>query len=294
MYRDDSNVRNHLATQMWNDISTSFTSVNMYSEYVEVFINGEYVGLYIFTEPVNRKNLNLSGSTENNTSVVIKSSDWALPSVFKYQNLIDDSYAGYELKYPNNEELFNVSWNSLLSKLSRYYPLKQKNNYDTIKNIFNMENYTSLALFNSFIDNEDNGLVKNNYFYQKSLNDEIYIHPWDMEYSMGLSYSERVSMRYEKTLDDYKQVSFDINHTNSSRITEDIINKYWEYRKTVFSKEYIDNYLNDYKELLTKGAAKRDSALWTGYDIETEIEDVRTWLYNRIEVYDNYIKGLEK
>lgn len=293
MYRDNSKVRNFLATQIWNDIAKEFTNVNVCSEYVEVFINGKYNGLYVFTEPVNRRNLNLNKSSQNDTSVVLKSSAWYLPEFYEHYNLIDDVYEGYELKYPNNEELFNVSWNSILTKLSKYYPLKTKNNYSTINNIFNLENYMNLVLYNSFIDNEDNGMVKNNYFYQKTLNDKIYIQPWDMEYSMGLSYSETTPAGYDKTLDDYKNISFDINHPNSKRITESLISKYWKFRKTVFSEQYLDNLLDEYKEILNKGSAKRDSEIWLEYNIEEEIEDVRTWLHNRIEVYDNYVKGLE-
>lgn len=292
MYRDNSKVRNMLATAIWNDIAKSFTNVNVYSEYVEVFINGKYIGLYVFTEPVNRRNLNLNKSSQNNTSVVLKSSNWILPDFSSYYYLTDDVYEGYELKYPNDEELFNVSWNSILSKLSKYYISKTNSNYSTIDNIFDIENYMNLVLYNSFIDNEDNGVVKNNYFYQKSLNDKIYIHPWDMEYSMGLSFSATAPAGYEKTLDDYERVTFDINHPNSKRITERLINKYWEFRKNVFSEEYLDNYLDIYKEKLNKGAAERDSEIWLEYNIEDEINDVKTWLHNRIEVYDNYVKGL--
>lgn len=293
MYRDNSKVRNMLATNIWNDIAKSFTNVNIYSEYVEVFINNKYIGLYVFTEPVNRRNLNLNKSSQNNTSVVLKSSNWILPNFYGYYNLIDDVYEGYELKYPNNEELFNTAWNSILTKLSKYYPSKTENNYNTINNIFDLENYMNLVLYNSFIDNEDNGMVKNNYFYQKTLNDKIYIQPWDMEYSMGLGFSATAPGGYEKTPDDYKRVTFGINHPNSKRITEELINKYWEFRKTVFSEEYLDNLLKEYKEKLNKGAAKRDSKIWLEYDIEEEIEDVKTWLHNRIEVYDDYVRGLE-
>ena len=48
-------------------------------------------------------------------------------------------------------------------------------------------------------------------------------------------------------------------------------------------------YLNE----LNKGAALRDSKLWYEYDIEKEIEEIRTWIYNRIEFFDEYVKGLE-
>ena len=59
VYRDPSKIRNLLATELWNDISDDFNNIDIYSEFVEVFINNEYKGLYVLTEPINRSKLNL-------------------------------------------------------------------------------------------------------------------------------------------------------------------------------------------------------------------------------------------
>lgn len=292
LYRDYSKVRNLLATELWNSISDDFTNVDVYSEFVEVFINGEYKGLYLFTEPVNRRNLNLNKNGLNNTSVVVKSSDWTLPSFSDYHNLIEDTYYGYELKYPNDEELFNVSWNSLLNKLSKYYQKTNDNSYEDIDSIFNISNYIDIMIFNSFINNEDNGFIKNNYFYQKSLNDKIYIQPWDMEFSFGLSYGATTKHNIQKTLDDYKEIIFDIKHS-SKKINDLLINKYWNLRRSYLTPQHLDKTIDNYKNILINGAAKRDSNLWMEYNVDDEIEEVRTWLHNRIKAFDNYIRGLE-
>ena len=118
MYRDNSKIRNVLGTKIWNDLSDDFTNADMYSEYVEVFINGKYIGLYAFAEPVNRKNLNLNKSAKNDTSVIIKSNQWTTPSKnSNFVNILSDKYMDYELKYPNDESLFSISWEKILSKL---------------------------------------------------------------------------------------------------------------------------------------------------------------------------------
>lgn len=292
LYRDGSKVRNALATQLWNDFSRDFTNADVYTEFVEVFINNEHKGLYLFMEPVNRKNLNLNSSSLTNTSVVIKSSDFNLPKFNDYTNIIDDTYYGYELKYPNDEELFNVSWNSILNKLSKYYKNTINSSYEQIGNIFNMNNYIDIILFNSVINNEDNHFIKNNYYYQKELNDKIYVQPWDMEFSFGLSYSPNLKYNVEETLYDCDEIIFEIEHS-SKEINELLIKKYWDLRKNILTAEYFDNILNKYKEMLTNGAAGRDSNLWYEYNINENIEEVRTWIHKRIEVYDEYIRGLE-
>ena len=292
MYRDNSKIRNVIGNQIWNDLSTDFTNVNIYSEYVEVFINGKYTGLYSFMEPVNRKNLNLGKSTQNDTSVVLKSNQWTTPSAKdNYTNIITADFLDYELKYPNDEELFSKSWESIINKLSNYYNSNKKT-YNVINNSFNLNNYIDIILFNSFANNEDNKLTKNNYFYQKKLGDNVYIHPWDMEFCFGLRFSETHEANYQEVFDDYDKIKFDIKH-DDKKINSLLINRYWNFRRSTLTDEYIDNLIDGYLNDLNKGAAKRDSKLWLDYDIEEEIEIVRTWLHNRIKVYDNYIRGLE-
>ena len=274
LYRDGSKIRNALATHLWNVISSDFTNVDVYTEFVELFINGEHKGIYLFMEPVNRKNLNLNKSSLNDTSVVVKSSEWNLPYFNDYFNVTGDVYYGYELKYPNDDELFNTSWNSMLSKLSKYYIHDKNTSYDKINEIFNLDNYINLVLFNSFINNEDNGLIKNNYFYQKSLNDKIYIEPWDMEFSFGLSYAGNIMHNFEKTLYDYEDIVFDIKHS-SSRINKLLIDRYWQLRESVFNEEYLNKLIDSYKEALGNGAASRDTSIWLEYNNNEDIKEVR-------------------
>ena len=278
---------------MWNAISKDFSTIEVYSEFIELFINEEYRGVYSFTEPLNRKNLNLSKSGLNDTSVIVKSNDWlTLTKKNNFSNITNDKYLGYELKYPNDEALFRVSWEKILTKLSKYYAYNEKIEYDDLNEIFDINNYIDLVIFNSFINNSDNGLKKNNYFYLKNLNSKVNIQPWDMEFSFGLKFKEEEENDFLKDTTDYDSIIFDISH-ESNKINSLLINRYWNLRRSVLNKEYFDNLLDKYLNNLGKGAAKRDSKLWLEYDVEQEIEEIRTWLYKRLDIYDNYIRGLE-
>lgn len=294
VYRDPSKVRNLLSTELWNDISDNFTNIDIYSEFVELFINNEYKGLYILTEPINRSKLNLNKSTNNDTSILIKSQGWSfVTSDMDFLNISDDKYMEYELKYPNDKKLYEISWGKILSKLSNYYDLNFSSNYEKIKSTWNMENYIDIILFNAFINNVDNMMSKNNYFYMISLNiDEVYIQPWDMEYSFGLIYDYR-DEKLIKKVEDYDKILTNFEHENSKEINKLLIKRYKELRKDILTKEYFDNKLNKYLNELTKGSVKRDSNLWYEYDVEKEIEDIRIWIYNRLDYMDEYIEGLE-
>lgn len=201
---------------------------------------------------------------------------------------------GYELKYPNKEELYKKSWDKVLSQISKYYDKKAESSYKTISSVFNIENYIDMIIFNAFTNNSDNNIDKNNYFYINSLNDkEIFIQPWDMEYTFGIRYKTKAERNVYKDLEDYKKIYTYFYHSNAPEINNLLIERYWELRKNILTKEYFDNLLNKYLNELTKGAALRDSKVWYEYDIEKEIEEIRTWIYNRIDFFDEYVEGLE-
>ena len=295
VYRDPSKIRNVLASSLWNDISSDFSTLTMNSQFVELFINNEYKGLYVFTEPVNRKKINLTKSSLNNTSIILKSQGWTIPNSKMNLNNIDiDTYLEYELKYPNDEDLFQKSWKKILNKLSNYYEYTFKSSYKTINDTWNIENYIDIVIFNAFINNMDNNLYKNNYFYMKHLNsEEVFIQPWDMEYSFGLNFDSKNDLLALKKSEDYNLIYTNFNHPNAPEINKLLINRYWSLRKNILTKEYFDKLLDGYKNNLIKGAAYRDSQTWYEYDVEKEIEDIRTWIYNRLEFFDEYIKSLE-
>lgn len=295
LYRDPSKIRNLLSTELWNDISNDFSNIKIYSEFVELFINNEYKGLYLLTEPINRRKLNLNKSTDKDTSVVIKVQQWNdINSKLDFSNIIEDAYLGYELKYPNKKELYKKSWDKVLSQVSQYYDNKVDSSYQTISSVFNIENYIDMIIFNAFINNSDNNIDKNNYFYINSLNDnEIFIQPWDMEYTFGTRYKGTAERNLLKNMEDYNQIYTGFYHGNSPEINKLLIERYLELRKNILTKEYFDSLLNKYLNELNKGAALRDSKLWYEYDLEKEIEEIRTWIYNRIEYFDKYVESLE-
>lgn len=295
VYRDFSKIRNVLSTEIWNRISDDFSTINIYSEFVELFINNEYKGLYVFTEPINRRRLNLNKTIDNETSVVIKVQQWNYYNDdLNFSNITSKTFLGYELKYPNDEDLYKISWDKVLTNMFKYYEKGVESSYEIISSVFNINNYIDMIIFNAFTNNVDNKLDKNNYLYLKSLEDnKIYIQPWDMEYTFGIKYTNENDKYVSKNMMDYNKVRTQFYHPNAPEINRLLIDRYWELRKDILTREYFDNLLDKYKNELSKGVALRDSKLWYEYDIEKEIEDIRIWLYNRLKYFDSYVRGLE-
>lgn len=295
VYRDPSKIRNVISTEIWNDVSNDFSNTDIYSEFVELFINNEYMGLYVLTEPINRRKLNLNKSNNTDSSILVKVQEWRyIDSSINVFNIDDNSYYGFELKYPNDEELFSISWETILSKIVKYYDNEMESDYETISSTFNLESYIDMIIFNAFTNNNDNKMRKNNYLYMESFNsNEVYIQPWDMEFTFGTKYEYRAVRNLFKNMNNYNEIETGFYHENAPEINKLLIKRYWELRENIFTKEYFDGLLNKYKSQLTKGAALRESNKWYKYDIEKEIEEIRTWIYNRIDFFDKYVESLE-
>lgn len=295
LYRDSSKVRNLLATELWNVISNDFTSVDVYSEFVEVFINNEYKGLYLLTEPINRTKLGLSKSKGDDTSVLIKSNGWTTPSSdYNREDLTSDEYLEYELKYPKEDDLYLESWETFLELVEDYYDEDVENTYEIISNTWNVNNYVDMIIFNAFINNQDNKLLKNNYFYMKDINSkQLYIQPWDLDYSFGLSYyggNKTLTAKYEKDYEDESLINLD---SYPNEIKKLVVKRYFELRKNGLSYEYLNKLLDKYADELNMGAALRDSEIWLEYDINDEFKFIKNWIKNRLEFMDKYMKGIK-
>lgn len=293
LYRDKSKIRNLISTEIWNTVSRDFTNVKINSKFVEVFINNEYMGLYLLTEPINRRTLKLPKSTETDTSFVIKARNWVDYSKDIHYSTYDESSSlGYEIKYPNDEEYFEDIWKKFIRKIEKYYTSEKT---DTIiENTYNIDNYVDIIVFNAFINNFDCKLIKNIYFYSNTNDyEQLYIQPWDMEYSFGLNFTEDSITRSFNSTTDYEDIYTYFNHEDSPKTMNKIINRYKSLRKGALNRKYLDNMLDKYKNELNKGSTLRDSNKWYEYNVEEEIEYVRGWIHDRLYFFDEYVGDLE-
>ena len=250
----------------------------------------------------------MAKSKGNDTSILIKSSGWQThySKDLNDLNLNGETILDYELKYPKDEELYYESWKTFLDITKDYYDVEKENSYEIISNTWNIKNYIDMVIFNAFINNVDNGLLKNNYFYMKDINShQLYIQPWDMEYSFGLSYysgntqtNSTLNYNYNNQVktnrkNDYKSTILLNLDSYPNRMKKLIVKRYFELRKNGLNSEYLNKLLDKYADELNMGAALRDSEIWLEYDINDEFKFIKNWIKNRLKFMDEYIKGIK-
>lgn len=288
VYKDFAKVRNRMALELWGDISSDYNNIKLHSEFVELFINDEYVGLYSLTEPVNKSRLGLT-----NNGVVIKTVSWDVIPDKKDINkeMKVSSYMGYEIKYPDDSDGHKNVWYDFLGKAYDFYG--NKVNINSIENLYNKENYLDMVVYNAFINNMDSNLKKNLYLYKSDINQSNYnIYPWDTEYSFGLEfrYKAESETASAEDLSDYNKVltSFFVEDDEYNKA---IIERYKELRQSILTEEYFNKKLDTYRREIPKEAEERDSEKWYKYNLDEELENIKIWIHNRLEYFDNYVEG---
>lgn len=289
-YVDKSMVRNLLSTNLWNLINDNQKINNDLSgKFVELFIDNEYVGLYVLKDKVDKSVTQISDS-----GILLKSishmNDFYITKLLNNDFSIEnDVFLNFEIKKFNNR-----SFSSFVDKLKKYYSCYS---YECIDQNFDINNYINYMLFVSILSAQDN-INYNSYLSLYDFDSKILITPWDMDLTWGLNLSNLYWK--DDVIDNFVtfESCIDINWMNEN-ITKNmdvqtltlLKHRYWELRKDVITMDTINNYLNSYKELLVdSGAALRDSERWYEYDVEFEIEQIREWASRRIQFLDEYFK----
>ena len=197
---DKARMRNRISTDLWNDFSTTSyirvlepTALNgTRGQFVEVFYNHRYQGVYCMTEKIDRKQLQLRKFKNGQMrGVLYKTNKWnTLVATSPVPTNTQSIWNGIEISYPNLEDGEPVDWSPLLqimdfltnssaSELRRELP--QRIDLDVWRDYF---------LFIELLLAEDND-CKNQcvYFYDATNSSSLFgIAPWDLDHSWGRDY----------------------------------------------------------------------------------------------------------
>ena len=285
LYTDKSKIRNVLSSNLWSEINNNqIVNNDLAGEFVELFINDEYIGLYVAKERVDKKLVNVkSDGLLAKSDAHVYTTNFMDKSV-RYNKNGDVYLENFELKHYTNSSLLNFK-----KRMTDYC---ESMSYDSINDNFDLDNYINYRVFLLVTRGVDN-VTKNQYLSMSNENSKILITPWDMDLTFGLDYCQECILRSSYNRLNYDNVDwlYEYAFWGLDDVTIDkIAKRYFELRKNELSMSNINNYLDQYKKsIVESGSAKRDSDIWYEYDAEYEIEEIRTWTQNRLEFLDNYL-----
>ncbi len=288
MYSEGSKLRDKLSLDIWNQSGALEIETNgfygYHMEYIEVFQNGEYWGLYGLMEPVDYKQLALTGEQDYQPEEYLyKQKD---PGVFEVKG---------------NHSVVDEAHYKVLNEYLACLEADDETFAAEIADIIDVENALDVWLYLQAVIGMDN--VERNIFYPAVWDNGQYrirFMPWDMDYTWGnvhdfdagnrTRFSEEIlTMRIAWKLGDR------LVELNVENAREKVAARWKELRQSVYSEEWLKAQIDAYAHQVSdSGAYERNRLRWTSGWHNADYEFLKEVACERMEFLDAYMEMPER
>lgn len=330
---DPGRMRNRISTDLWNDYATLPYHFTQEPEahngtrglFVELFLNGEYAGIYCMTEKLDRKQLKLKkqqfesdNQTQTIRGLLYKSSQWSY-SVLMGHNLGEnyypgttvaaynnssDTWDGWEMQYPDLEDGEIIDWAPLANAINKVAATDDTEFQKEVYTYFDIPVFLDYYLFIELIlatDNHGKNLFLHNYNIQES--PKLSISPWDLDGTWGRRWDGSNNITSDAS-QDFVTFLWNNEHgeltlfkrlaeLNIGNWNEKLAARYATLRQNYFNPEnLIKRFAETFNLFKKSGADQREISRWNGSDgiqlnFEEELEYLSQWIDERIKTLDN-------
>ena len=307
---DRIRMRNRVCFDIWNEISktpykTDFDNRNgTLGYFVEVYLNGEYHGLYCMTDKIDRKLLGLKKAKEQSDGsvyvrgVLYKGEAWTDATRMTGYDISEsfdgEAWNGWELQYPDDYPCYDA-WKPLMNLIdfcntrNAFFKLHYRQH-------FYYDNLVDYALFIMGLNIIDNN-VKNTHFScpDINVNETFLITPWDLDCSLGGLYEGSHYEEYTKITNlTGNYLFYQMYMYNVDNFRESMKERWQELSLGIMSpinfNARLDAYAKRFKE---SGAWQREYDKWNNnpvpLDLDEELEYVKKWYVNNIAALNNVL-----
>lgn len=300
---DRIRMRNRVCFDIWNEISktpykTDFDNRNgTLGYFVEVYLNGDYHGLYCMTDKIDRKLLGLKKAKEQSDGsvyvrgVLYKGEAWTdatgMSGYDTSESFDEESWNGWELQYPDDYPCYDA-WKPLMNLIdfcntrNAFFKLHYRHH-------FYYDNLVDYALFIMGLNIIDNN-VKNTHFScpDINVNETFLITPWDLDCSLGGLYEGSHFDEYVKITNlTGNYLFYQMYMYNVDNFRESMKERWQELSLGIMSPNSFNSRLDAYaKRFKESGAWQREYDKWNNnpvpLDLDEELEYVKKWYVNNI------------
>lgn len=293
---DKMRMRNRVCFDLWNEISktpydTDYDSRNgTKGQFVEVFINGTYHGLYCLTDKIDRKLLN--GVKYNDDTGVHGLLYQGHKCEGDAGHLLSYDNSAWELEYPDDYSSNPDTWEPLKALIG--FCSANTNDEDFLGNYTshfypsNLADYMVMTMALNVVDN----LYKNTFLSVRDIQDhenqkDIFtLTPWDMDGSLGrTNKGENLTAVCDVTRYNVVAPYNRLYKDNMDGFADAVKKKWLELQTTTFSVEHVHSVLDAYAAMfVSSGAWEREYAKWGGNqtvplaaNLSDELSYVKSW-----------------
>ncbi|MFX0186767.1 MAG: CotH kinase family protein [Candidatus Hodarchaeota archaeon] len=298
LYFDYPRMRIKLAMELWRSLLyTDPTAILPNSEYVCLYLNGEFRGLYLLAEKNDRRLFNLENCQNNVNSSLI----------FQVKHETDLNYYDkdvWEQDWPNEYEGIYIM-DAVLYDLINFIHQPSIEVFFNCKNgiysKFNKQNLVDFFIFNFFIDHQD--FWNHNYFIvRNTYPSKFFLIPWDFDRSLGGYIWDTYDSDRNPESEIVKINALYHRLLNNFSFREDCKNRWFELREIIWTEDQILNILEEIYDDI-KQVLEIDVDLWNSREpisfredkknnIQNSVSHLFNWIPERLEFCDLYFYNM--
>ena len=274
MWAQPLRLRDKVANQLWMEMyqlpylenePEALPGIRM--EYVDLYLNNEYKGVYALTERMDRKQLGLRKYNGNLRGMLVKGNGPGAPT---FESLPDfdntsDTWDNYEWVYPNECDTA-IDWSYLYNFTNFVMNASDMAFNFQYNTVFDVNNAVDYFLFINVIKAMDN-MGRNLFVARYKKSSELMYMPWDLDAVLGLDtdgqqQSDATGIMtngfFDRMMDDCSDSGF----VAKAQI------RYAALRNTVLTREHIMELVQaQYDALLENGAYDREHEAWPEFTV---------------------------
>ena len=294
MWAQPLRLRDKVANELWMEMyqlpylenePSAMAGIRM--EYVDLYLNGSYVGVYALTERMDRKQLGLRKYNGNLRGLLFKGNGPGAPtfdSLPGYDNALD-TWDNYEWVYPNESDTV-YDWSSLYNFTNFVMNSTDLAFYSQYSTMFDAQNAVDYFLFINVLKAMDN-MGRNLFVARYKKTGTFFYTPWDLDAIWGLDTDG--SPTYEATgfmsNGFYNRLLNDCSANGFANMTRE---RYNALRTTVLNREHIMDLVREqYEALVACGAYEHEHEAWPEFTVdESQLDYISDWLDQRFAYLD--------
>ena len=320
---DFARVRNRVSKDIWADFAHApyyaafepkIARNYVRGDFVEVFLNDEYMGIYSMNEHMDRQQLKLKKYDYEKGEFhggLWKPMQWSSATVFNSLPSIDATKKNWDLfyvKYPNIDDVNPTNFQTLYNAIKFTMTSSDTEFLDSAEYYFDIPVMRDYYLFTILLQAPDN-IGKNLYYacYDVATDKRLTMALWDLDCTQGQFWSNASSYYHHILVGPEMDFREDImkDHKLFYRLwTKDpsfhglATERYWELRATTFNPDsIIARYEAYFNEMKSCGADRREITRWSrgsdlgGHELnfDTELEYLRDWWTRHIAYLDTHV-----
>ena len=304
-YRDITDLMNTFVFEMGEWMGLPFTN---HTRYVELFLNGDYKGVYQLTEQVQQGKNRVDVSDDKGILITLDVDDGPNESPYANDNFFSKVYhMPVAVKYPDDEHATMYTCDSVKAVFAQLEQAIKDQNYERVEQLLDIPSMIKYLQIQEFVYNVELSAPRSIFMYKDGDGRWVMGPLWDFDAGYDFDWSNMYTgHRY---FDDYTETVMGTNpfkrngnyHYVPQFFTDlfgcrefvEAYKEHWlEVKDSIVTRNW--NECMKYVENLQNGTMEREDRRWTivGKYFNTEVEKMHQWLLNRADFMTNLIANI--